>query len=130
MHHANINAPCHGTARQSTRSLNRIARDASRSRVVATCPRRQQPERNATERLNAASRIDAIHRLAGRAITAEHQDPRGASTNRLKRCTLRWPLQTRLRHKHIKWAKWRKLLKDAIECTRRASATCGGINDQ
>jgi len=130
MHHAHIHTAHCGTTRQHARRLNRIARDASRTRVVATCPRRQQPERNATERLNAASRIDAIHRLAGRAVTAEHQDPRGASTNHLKRCTLRWPLQTRLRDKHIKWTERRKLLKDAIECTRRASATCGGINDQ
>jgi hypothetical protein len=35
-----------------------------------------------------------------------------------------------LRHEHIKRAKRRKLLKDAIECTRGASAPCGGIDDQ
>jgi hypothetical protein len=35
-----------------------------------------------------------------------------------------------LRHEHIKWTERRKLLKDAIECTRRASTACGGINDE
>ena len=50
--------------------------------------------------------------------------------NRLKRCALRWPLQARLRHKHIKWAKRRELLKYTIKRTRRASTTCGGIDNQ
>jgi hypothetical protein len=45
-------------------------------------------------------------------------------------CALRWPLQARLRHKDIKWTKWRELLKDAIECARRAPTACSGIDDQ
>jgi hypothetical protein len=43
---------------------------------------------------------------------------------------LRWPLQARLRDKHIKWAERRKLLKDAIQRTRRTTATCSGVDDQ
>jgi hypothetical protein len=43
---------------------------------------------------------------------------------------LRWPLQSRLRHKHIKWTERRKILKDAIQRTRGTTATCRGVNDQ
>ena len=50
--------------------------------------------------------------------------------NRLKRCALRRTLQARLRDKDIKRTKWRKLLKNTVERTRRASAACGGINDE
>jgi hypothetical protein len=35
-----------------------------------------------------------------------------------------------MRDEHIKWTKWGELLKDAIERTRGASATCGGIDDE
>jgi hypothetical protein len=130
VHHTNINAPCRGTARQYTRSLNWIARDASSSRVIATRSCRKKPERHAAQRLNATLRVRPVHRLATRTVAAEHKNACGASINRLKRRALRWPLQTRLRHEHIKWTERRELLKDAIECTRGTTATCGGINDE
>jgi hypothetical protein len=130
VHHTNINAPCRGTARQYTRSLNWIARDASSSRVIATRSCRKKPERHAAQRLNATLRVRPVHRLATRTVAAEHKDACGARKHRITRCALRRALQTRLCDKHIKWTERRKLLKDAIECTRCASATCGGIDDQ